>query len=92
MHFSTLLPQAAQEAHDVATPRTDANTADSPVRSAIKGITWRVFSTTLTVLVALAIFGKEQSAAVFQFGAAEIVIKFILYFLHERLWALLPPR
>lgn len=76
-------------------PVTAAHTplgTDSVARSAIKGITWRVFSTSLTMLVALAIFGKDQAADVLKFGAAEVVIKFFLYFAHERLWALQPPR
>lgn len=44
------------------------------------------------MLVALAIFGKDQAADVLKFGAAEVVVKFFLYFAHERLWALQPPR
>lgn len=81
--------QAAQET--LSPPSDTAHSApDSLARSALKGVTWRVFSTGLTMTVALAIFGKEQAADVLKFGLAEVVIKFFLYFLHERLWAMRP--
>lgn len=58
------------------------------MRSAVKGLVWRIFSTTATVRVALLIM--QDSLQVFdavKFGGIEFATKYVLYFLHERLWA-----
>lgn len=75
--------------HSATPPNNNAQPNDSVMRSAIKGITWRVFSTTMTIAIALVVFADSQLqvADVFKFGAAEVLVKFSLYFLHERLWA-----
>lgn len=62
---------------------------ESHIRSLIKGISWRIVATTDTVLVVLVItclLGKcsiEQAIAI---GAAEFLIKLLVYYFHERAW------
>jgi uncharacterized membrane protein len=74
-----------------ATSSTDDSSSqgsDSILRSAVKGLVWRIFSTTATVTVALVLFqdSLEVSDAL-KFGGIEFAMKYVLYFLHERLWA-----
>lgn len=59
--------------------------ADSISRSVAKSITWRVVASLCSGLIALA-FGLSMSAAM---GViiVDVIIKFILYIGHERLWA-----
>jgi uncharacterized membrane protein len=61
---------------------------DSIARSALKGLVWRIFSTTATVGVAMVILkdSLEVSDAL-KFGGIEFATKYVMYFLHERLWA-----
>lgn len=49
---------------------------------------WRIFSTTATVGVAMIILkdSLEVSDAL-KFGGIEFATKYVMYFLHERLWA-----
>lgn len=79
---------AAAAAADTARQSAASSAGDSIVRSAVKGLVWRIFSTTATVTVALVLFqdSLEVSDAV-KFGGIEFATKYVLYFLHERLWA-----
>jgi len=54
------------------------------VRHLAKATTWRIIASTTTALIAL-YFGLPQKAvgAVF---LADMIIKFVLYYGHERLW------
>lgn len=56
----------------------------SPKRHLAKAVTWRVIASITTVLIALA-FGLPLKAigAVFM---ADLIIKFALYYAHERMW------
>lgn len=60
---------------------------DNPLRSLIKGISWRIFACIDTFLLAFIVTGKIMIAAPIAFG--EILTKIVLYFLHERLWNLI---
>ena len=53
-------------------------------RHLAKAVTWRIIASTVTALIAL-YFGLPQKAvgAVF---VAYLIIKFFLYYGHERLW------
>lgn len=56
----------------------------SAKRHLAKAITWRLAASTITVLIAFA-FGlpaKAISAVFF----VDLVLKFVLYYYHERLW------
>ena len=61
---------------------------DSRTRSLVKGLTWRAVATTTTILIVWALTGDTQIAL--QIGAIEVVAKIIVYYLHERVWQLLP--
>lgn len=60
---------------------------DSLLRSLLKGVVWRVFSTALTVSIILAVFRDTvQVEQALQIGGLEFVLKLFVYFAHERLW------
>ncbi len=64
------------------------NYEESRYRSVLKTLSWRMVATTTTFLLVFIFTGKlALSAGV---GAAEIIIKLIFYYLHERLWLLIP--
>ena len=49
-----------------------------------KAVTWRIIASVTTAAIALA-FGLPQKAVVGVF-VADMIIKFILYYGHERMW------
>lgn len=57
-------------------------------RSMIKALSWRISATLATVLIVFAF--THKIALSLGVGAVEIVIKLILYYLHERLWTVIP--
>ncbi|DBA78932.1 hypothetical protein WJX77_001245 [Trebouxia sp. C0004] len=60
---------------------------DSFLRSLLKGLVWRVFSTALTVSIILVVFHDTvQIEQALKIGGLEFVLKFLVYFAHERLW------
>lgn len=56
----------------------------SPKRHLAKAVTWRIIASTVTAVIAL-VFGLPAKAVGFVF-LADLVIKFILYYAHERVW------
>ncbi|XOV82328.1 MAG: DUF2061 domain-containing protein [bacterium] len=63
---------------------------DSHVRSLAKALSWRVLGTISTSIVAFVVTGQLDTAAMI--GAIEFVLKFFVYYGHERLWAWIPWR
>ncbi len=62
---------------------------ESHIRSLLKGISWRIVATTDTVVVALAItclFGNCSLENALKIGGIEFVLKFAVYYVHERIW------
>jgi uncharacterized membrane protein len=57
---------------------------NSQKRHLAKAVTWRIIASITTALIALS-FGLPQKAVAGVF-VADIIIKFILYYGHERLW------
>ena len=57
---------------------------ESPIRSALKGFTWRLVATFTTIVIVYCITGEQAKAL--QIGAIEFVAKFTVYYLHERAW------
>ena len=53
-------------------------------RSVAKAFSWRMTGTLDTIIVSYIITGKISYA--FAIGSIEVVSKFILYFIHERIW------
>ena len=59
--------------------------ADSISRSVAKSVTWRIIASLTSGVIALA-FGLPMKAAV-GVVVVDMIIKFLLYIGHERLWA-----
>ncbi len=66
---------------------------DSPQRSILKAISWRLVASGTTFIISFTIFTqvtetayKDILGAVSLITAIELVSKLILYYLHERLW------
>jgi len=61
---------------------------ESHLRSLLKAMSWRVLATLTTVLIAYFIIGEIEIAIMI--GGIEFVLKFVIYYLHERAWQLVP--
>lgn len=59
---------------------------DRPIRSIVKSVTWRIVGTLDTILLSYLVTGKAVMAL--SIGSFEVFTKMLLYFLHERLWAI----
>lgn len=59
---------------------------DKNYRSLLKAISWRVTGTVDTIVISFLITGNIKIAS--SIGAIEVITKIILYYLHERIWAL----
>lgn len=62
---------------------------ESHLRSLIKGISWRVVATSDTILVVLLITclsGHCSLENALKIGFIEFAIKFVAYYIHERVW------
>jgi len=57
---------------------------DTRMRSVAKGVVWRVLATMTTIALVYIAFGKLGRATAV--GAAEVVVKLLLYYGHERIW------
>ena len=57
---------------------------ESKLRSLLKAISWRIIASIVTTLIAF-YFGLPAKAIGMVFFA-DLVIKFVLYFIHERVW------
>ena len=68
-------------------------TKDSPQRSVLKALSWRLIASGSTFIISFIIFTqatetayKEILGAVSLITGVDIVAKLVLYYLHERLW------
>lgn len=61
---------------------------ESHLRSLLKGLTWRITGTIVAFALAMIVTGEIETAL--QVGALDFIIKFFLYYLHERIWQLIP--
>jgi len=59
----------------------------SRTRSLAKALTWRVTATLTTALIAYIVTGEVRTAVII--GGIEFVLKFIIYYGHERAWNLI---
>ncbi|MCK0161767.1 DUF2061 domain-containing protein [Allomuricauda sp. F6463D] len=58
--------------------------SESPKRSIVKSISWRVVGTLDTILISWLVTGTLSLAL--SIGLVELVTKMVLYFFHERIW------
>lgn len=61
---------------------------ESHLRSLLKAMSWRILATLTTILIAYFITGQIDIALMI--GGIEFVLKFLIYYLHERVWQLVP--
>ena len=57
---------------------------ETKTRSVLKSITWRFLATLTTVSLVYIFTGKIDMAV--EIGGIEVVLKIIIYFIHERVW------
>ena len=69
------------------TLREDLKNPNSHARSLTKALTWRVTATLTTAVIAYIVTGEIGTAAVI--GGIEFVVKFFIYYGHERVWNLI---
>lgn len=69
-------------------PGVQEGLKESRMRSLIKGITWRILGTLDTVIISYFITGSWTFA--FSIGSIEVFSKLVLYYIHERIWQMLP--
>jgi uncharacterized membrane protein len=58
--------------------------SETPSRSIVKSVSWRVLGTLDTFLISWMVTGETYIA--FSIGSIELLTKMLLYFCHERLW------
>ena len=63
-------------------------TKESHLRSVIKGITWRVIASSAIFVITYFTTGEINTAVAV--ASIEVPVKFILYYLHERGWQMIP--
>lgn len=67
---------------------------ESKFRSILKAVTWRVIATSTTFLLAFSIFSGSGCEDALQksslVAGLELVIKLVIYYLHERAWQAIP--
>ena len=57
---------------------------ESPSRSVVKSISWRILGTIDTFLISWIVTGETSVAL--SIGSIELITKMVLYFFHERIW------
>ncbi len=57
---------------------------ETPARSVVKALSWRILATLTTGLLVWVFTGRWDVA--FAVGAMEMLAKLLLYFVHERIW------
>lgn len=65
-----------------------ANFRESHLRSFLKGFSWRLVGTSVTMMTTFVLTGKIETAL--KLGAIEFFGKIFLFYGHERLWEMVP--
>ena len=61
---------------------------ESHTRSLAKAVSWRVTASITTTLITYFVTGSLKAA--FSIGIFDFLIKFVLYYFHERAWIKIP--
>ncbi len=61
---------------------------ESPLRSILKAITYRITGTVTTALITFAVTGELVTALAI--GSIEPFVKLVVYYVHERAWQRVP--
>ena len=67
---------------------SDSYYKESRTRSLFKALSWRIIATITTAVIAYLVTGEIDTAMLI--GGIEVFVKFAIYYLHERLWQVLP--
>jgi uncharacterized membrane protein len=59
---------------------------EKPIRSMVKAISWRIVAT-LTTIILVVIFSKDLALGTIV-GITELIVKTVVYYVHERVWNL----
>ena len=59
---------------------------EKPVRSVLKAISWRIVATLTTVFLVV-LFSRDLALGTIV-GITELVLKTVIYYIHERVWNL----
>ena len=60
---------------------------EKPIRSMAKAISWRIVATLTTILLVFIYTGDLVISG--SVGVLELVVKIVIYYVHERIWNLL---
>lgn len=82
--YNMLTDQLFLETRNNRTTYKKDKYSESPKRSIIKSISWRVIGTLDTIIISWIVTGTLTLA--FSIGIIELVTKMALYFFHERIW------
>jgi uncharacterized membrane protein len=67
---------------------------ESRLRSILKAISWRFIATSTTFMLAYFIFSSAECEDVLEkssiVAGLEVILKLIIYYLHERAWQMAP--
>jgi uncharacterized membrane protein len=65
-----------------------SETRESHVRTFLKTLSWRLIATSTTITIAYFVFGDITNAM--KVGGIEFFAKMVIYYVHERVWQLIP--
>jgi len=72
----------------ISAARQFVRSNESHARSAAKAISWRATGSIDTFVISFVITGSPKFAG--SIALTEVVTKIVLYYLHERVWTLVP--
>lgn len=75
--------------HERIWQRIQISNRTQSIRTVYKSISWRVIATIMTYIIAGAIISDSNEIATY-IALIEVFSKTILYYIHERLWLILP--
>ena len=61
---------------------------ESRKRSLLKAVSWRMLATATTIIIAWAVYRDIRPALAI--GGIEFLANFLVYYLHERVWQIVP--
>ncbi len=67
---------------------SESHDRESRLRSLLKAVTYRITGTITTALIVFGVTGELTIA--FAVGFVEPIAKIVIYYVHERLWQLVP--
>ena len=72
----------------MSTPKDNIPIKESHTRSLLKGLSWRIVATCTIMIIIWYKTGDLSLAG--QVGFIEFIVKYALYYFHERAWQLVP--